>query len=201
MSEKKTETSDVVSFHPIHLTEYRSPEKINEYVRTAAPSTWIGIAALILIIVALFVWGFVGTLPVHCLMEGFGVSSTTSGNVKEKDRKVSTVICMVDPAKAAARDLNNKNASVVFRSGQRVSGKAFLLDPFPMSQAAIKEKLVSLNLGVEWIISQMEQYPFMFLVEVQLEREMDFTYHGELAEVSVITSEVRPIRFLMGGKN
>ena len=192
MSEKKDMTTE--KFRPIHLQEYRSPDKLNEVVRITTPAAWAGVVALILIILALFIWGFTGTLPVHCVAEGVCVS-------RDGNEKITTVLCLVDPAKVTAADLDNRDASVVLRNGLRVSGKTSLPEPFPQSQEKIRENLTGYGVGNEWVFSRLEQYPYMYFLVVELDSQPDGSYYGELAEVSVITAEVRPYQFLIGGEN
>lgn len=189
---KNKSTHEEVTFSPIQLQQYRSPEKLNEYVRIATPAAWVAVVALALIVVALFIWGFTGTLPAHYVTTGVCTG-------KDGSRDVDAVVCLVDPVKASSRDLEEKDATVVLRSGQRFQGKTTLLDPFPLSREEILENLAGYGLGNEWIISQMEQYPFMYFLIVTLDSQLGSSYYGELAEVSVITSEVRPYKFLLGG--
>ena len=199
MSEKKNDNTE--GLKPIRLQEYRSPDKLNEYVRIATPAAWVILLAMIVIVIALFIWGFSGTLPVHCAARGIGIRTGAKETGTDGEGKVDAVLCLVDPVKATARDLENKEASVVFRSGRRINGTTTLMDPFPLSRETISEKLGGIGLNAEWIVSQMEEYPFMYLAVVNLEEEVDHLYFGELAEVSVITEEVRPYRFLIGGEN
>ena len=42
----------------------RSPEELDNYIRVQKPGTLILVLALALVVVALIVWGFIGTLPV-----------------------------------------------------------------------------------------------------------------------------------------
>ena len=193
MSEKKNTAAEDISFRPIRLQEYRSPDKLNEYVRISRPSTWVAIVALNLIILALFIWGITGTLPVHCVTRGVCVS-------RDDNEKITTVVCLVDPVKATAADLQNKDAFVVLRSGQSVSGKTSLPEPFPQSLEQIRENLADYGVKNEWIFSQLEQYPFMYFLMVDLDSRPDSAYYGELAEVSVITAEFPPYKFLIGGE-
>ena len=48
-----------------------SPERLNEYIRVAGPGTWVMISALVLVLVAFVLWGFIGTIPETVTVQGY----------------------------------------------------------------------------------------------------------------------------------
>ncbi len=58
MSEKKNSL-----FRKSSLDKVSSPEQLNEYIRVTNPSVWLILGAICILLVAVLVWSFLGTLP------------------------------------------------------------------------------------------------------------------------------------------
>ncbi len=70
--------------------EEQTAENLNEYIRTGSAGGYFLIAALIIVVVALFIWGFVGKIPVN-ITETSVVTGTTSN--------ADLTLCFVDVKK------------------------------------------------------------------------------------------------------
>ena len=168
----------------------RSPENLNEHIRIATPSAWIGIIALSILVLSIFVFGFSGTVPVHYSVKGVGVC------LENKGEFVNAVVCLVDPADITAGDLQDKYAAVTFRDGSTASGTTQLLYHLPQSLDDARKELTRYGLDNEWIYSQLPQYPYLYILLIRLDEELDATLNGEIAEASIIIREVRPYVYL-----
>ena len=49
-------------FRKKSVDKVSSPEQLNEYIRVANPSVWIALAAIVILLVGVVVWGFIGHL-------------------------------------------------------------------------------------------------------------------------------------------
>lgn len=200
MSES-SEAAKLSIFDRSEEDQVRSPEKLNEYIRVARPGTWALVVALIAVMAALIVWGNVGRIPVHLMIKGVGMKNnfiTTDETIKEDidNFAVDTVICFVDSKEGTSREIQDKRASVVFRDGRRVNGKARLLDTSLLEDDEIHDLLDSLLLDTDWIFAQLGEGTYRYPVYIELDETLDYLYYGESADVAVITEEVKPISFL-----
>lgn len=201
MSESQQSQSGSGIFDRGSNEQVKSPEKLNEYIRIATPGKWLFVAALALILIALLVWGSVGTLPEHLVVTGIGLRfDFDSQNKVENDvdeYRVESALCFVDSTLAMGRDLNNKFASVVFRDGRRVSGKAVLIDTAILQDDEIHKILDRYEVDTEWVFERLGPGSDRYLVYVYLDETLDYLYWGETADVSIVVNEVHPIDLLL----
>ena len=183
----------------------RTPEKLNEYIRAVTPGTWILIAALALVMVAVIVWGLTGSIPVYLSAKGVGVSWDTEEAVSLRQKglfsesnMVSAVICPVDASgNVMAANLDGKQARAVFRDGKAVTGKTRLFDSVPHSKKEVEGYLSDYLLDYSgWFFSQLSNYDYSYIVAVELDDPADLYYWKDIAEVSIVTNEVHPAAFL-----
>lgn len=50
-------------FRKKNLDKVFSPEQLNDYIKVSNPSIWIVLAAVIILLIALFAWAFLGMIP------------------------------------------------------------------------------------------------------------------------------------------
>ena len=159
MSESQQSQSVSSIFDRGSSDQVRSPEKLNEYIRVATPGKWFFVTALVLILIALLIWGFTGTLPQHLVVTGIGLrfefDSETKVEGDANEYRVESVLCFVDSTQAMARQLNNKYASVVFRDGRRVNGEAVLIDTAILQDGEIHKILDSYEVNTEWVFERL----------------------------------------------
>ena len=191
MNEKEEKKENGFNF--LGADRIRSPENLNEYIRISTPKAWIGITALAILVVSLFVFGISGTVPVYYSVKGAGFSM-------EQQDAVDAVVCLVDPADVTAGDLEDKEAELTFRDGRAASGRTSLLFNLPQNQDTIREELGQYGLDNDWILSQLPQYPYLYVMLIRLDQDMDPALYGEIADVSLITREVRPYVYLFNGE-
>jgi len=183
----------------------QSPEKLNEYIRAVTPGTWILIAALALVMIALIVWGFWGSVPVYFSVRGVGISQNTDQAVTYRQERqfsgtdiVTTVFCPVTAAgDVTAASLDAKQARVVFRDGHAFTGTTQLFDSVPHSREEVERYLSQYVLDYSgWFLSQMEDSEYSYILVVHLDEPADLYYWKDVADVSVIVEEVHPASFL-----
>ena len=197
--------------------QVRSPENLNEHIRIASPGVWIGIAALAILVISIFVFGLIGTVPVHYSVKGVGLYMDSTGSDPTADpadlgsdptaadptaapaEGINAVICLVDPADITAGELDGKDASVTFRDGTAAEGRTALLYNLPQSLESVRDEFTRYGLDNEWIYSQLPQYPFVYVLLIRLDETEGATLYGELADASVITRDVPPYGYLFVG--
>ena len=157
----------------------KSPEKINEYVRIAGPGTYALITALVIVTIAIFLWGFTGSLP---------LTESVSGLVDNDGSNY--VLCYVDATRYTRDKLVDKEALVLMPDGTSVSGKVFSVGDLPVSKEEISKELESDWLTSNLVVNNYSR-PVWIIVDDSIAQ-----YFGQLTEVKIITDEVRPISFL-----
>lgn len=183
----------------------RSPEKIDDYIRVTTPGTWIVVLALVLILVAIIVWGVVGRIPVYYTTKGVGMSidfnreKADLGNAD--DYIVKGVLCFVESNEISSRELQDKPVNVQFRDGTWHPGQAYLIDTTPEGDEEIREMLEGYNIDSDWVLSMLGQGVYRYPVYIRLDFELDYLYWGEIADASIIIDEVQPIHFLIGDRS
>ena len=199
MSNKGTQTLANI-FSRESADQVKNPEKLNEYIRVATPGTWILAVALVVVLAALVVWGFVGTIPQHFVTVGVGVCSGFDPATAELENpdayKVRNLICLVDAQNAMARQLQEKETHVVFRDGRQVHGTSYLLDTALLGDSEVKELLEGYQINTDWVFALLGSGQYRYVVNVFLDEELDYLYWGEAAQASIVVSEVAPITYL-----
>lgn len=52
-------------FRQKSIDKISSPEKLDDYIRVTTPSVWITLAAIVVLLVGVIVWGVFGELTIH----------------------------------------------------------------------------------------------------------------------------------------
>ena len=52
-------------FRQKSIDKVSSPEKLDDYIRVTTPSVWIALAAIVVLLIGVIVWGCFGELTVH----------------------------------------------------------------------------------------------------------------------------------------
>lgn len=157
-----------------------SPEKLNEYIQVTPSGGIFAIIALAIFVITLLIWGFYGTLP---------VTETVSGVVDGSNQ--NNITCFMDANRFSEKQLQDKQAVIRLTDGTAVNGVISYVRNTPVS----KEEATQM-IGNEWLSSNLVQYNYSNIVVISPEKNLD-DYSYELAQVSVITEEVKPISFLV----
>ena len=186
--------------------QVKSPDKLNEYIRVSTPAVWLLAAALAVVLAALIIWGTTGSVPVNTKTTGVGMRMDFNAdevNLKSEDdaylRKtyeVKNLFCLVDSSVGMVKNLDNKEASVVFRDGRRVKGTAHIIGSYMLEDDEIHKLLDSFHVDSKWIFSRLGSGEFRYPVYVELDETLDYMYWGETADVSIVVGEQRPVELL-----
>lgn len=157
-----------------------SPDNISEYIRVGGSGIFFMVAALSVVVIALIVWGFAGTLP---------VTETVSG-VVDPDSGYH-VVCFVDASRFSFNDLMGKQVSIRMADGTTVSGRVESVSDVPLSWEKATELLDN-----DWLGFKLIDFNYSLMVSIEPETDLsDYSY--QLVDASIITEEVKPITFLM----
>ena len=186
--------------------QVKSPDKLNEYIRVSTPAVWLLAAALAVVLAALIIWGTTGSVPVNTKTTGVGMRMDFNAdevNLKSEDEaylrktyEVKNLFCLVDSSVGMVKNLDNKEASVVFRDGRRVKGTAHIIGSYMLEDDEIHKLLDSFHVDSKWIFSRLGSGEFRYPVYVELEETLDYMYWGETADVSIVVGEQRPVELL-----
>lgn len=193
-----------------NVPEY-SQEDLNEYIRVSRPSVLVVIFSLLLILIAVIVWGFVGTLPVTETVTGIvvdtdrfrtGYSGTedpeTLGKITSHLSEESRVqvFFFLDASRYNGETLGKIGEEAVIRLPDQhtVNGKIESSLTTPVSL----DTLSSLFMDNQWELEQCvtnQDYSWWMTI---IPSEDLSSYLYSLAEITIVTEEVRPIQFLIG---
>ena len=186
--------------------QVKSPDKLNEYIRVSTPAVWLLAAALTVVLAALIIWGTTGSVPVNTKTTGVGMRMDFNAdevNLKSEDEaylrktyEVKNLFCLVDSSVGMVKNLDNKEASVVFRDGRRVKGTAHIIGSYMLEDDEIHKLLDSFHVDSKWIFSRLGSGEFRYPVYVELDETLDYMYWGETADVSIVVGEQRPVELL-----
>ena len=186
--------------------QVKSPDKLNEYIRVSTPAVWLLAAALAVVLAALIIWGTTGSVPVNTKTTGVGMRMDFNADevkLKSEDEaylrktyEVKNLFCLVDSSVGMVKNLDNKEASVVFRDGRRVNGTAHIIGSYMLEDDEIHKLLDSFHVDSKWIFSRLGSGEFRYPVYVELDETLDYMYWGETADVSIVVGEQRPVELL-----
>lgn len=162
-------------FRQRSLDTVESPEQLDEYIRVSNPSIWIVLSALVILAAALVVWSVVGSLPETLAAKGVTVSN-------------NMVRCYVD-ASMLNKDLTGCKANVVLPDGASMEGIVKSVSNNPYSLEEIAQSLKS-----DWVVENVAAGNYAYQVDVELPEEVR---QDVLANVTLVTAEVKPIVFLL----
>lgn len=186
--------------------QVKSPDKLNEYIRVSTPAVWLLAAALAVVLAALIIWGTTGSVPVNTKTTGVGMRMDFNAdevNLKSEDEaylrktyEVKNLFCLVDSSVGMVKNLDKKEASVVFRDGRRVNGTAHIIGSYMLEDDEIHKLLDSFHVDSKWVFSRLGSGEFRYPVYVELDETLDYMYWGETADVSIVVGEQRPVELL-----
>ena len=156
------------------LDRVASPEKLNDYIRVSSPGVWLMLGALIVIVVCLAVWGFTGTLPVTLTLNGVTEDSAVSCFVPVEDLK---------------NDIRGARAQITFPDGTAMSGAVTAVASLPASAEELAAALEK-----DWLISRLVAGDYSYRVTIGVDSKLS---PGELVQVTLVTDEVKPIRYIL----
>ncbi len=163
-------------FRKSSLDSISSPDQLNDYIKVSNPSIWLVLAALFMLLAAVFVWGFVGSLPTTVGAEGV---------VSDGD-----VLCYISTEDADTINVGQK-VSIIKSDGSKLTGQVSGVGDIPMSAAEITSELNSDYLAQELVQGE-------FAVKVTVTLDSTDIPSGTLLNISIVTDAVRPIDFLLG---
>ena len=182
--------------------QIETPDQMNDYVRVATPRTWMIAIALLVLLAALLLWGFLGKIPQSIKAVGVGAMDTVtiySGEPVPYDTRVNHVMCFVDPEEISVHQLNEKDATVTFNDGRKASGHTIVTEATPYSEEKAEKVLEDYFLNDPWVESRLdapEEDNFRCLVDILLDEDLDHLYSGEFADVYIVTRMDPPVTFL-----
>ena len=187
----------------------RAAEKIDVCVRVVTPGIWALAAALGIIAAVIIIWGMVGTLPVNLEMNGVGINLFYDYNYDESDDAynepdyesivVDSILGFINVSEVRLYDIMGKDASVVFKNGTRKSGKVTTVDTSPLSNSELHAFLDDYLMDTEWIFSKLSEETggFRYAVVIMLDETLSNIYWGDVANVTIVTREERPLDYLL----
>lgn len=180
-----------------------SREDLNEYIHAARPGLVVVIIALLVLSTAVIVWGFTGTLPVTETVTGLVIDKDSylehyHGEDAERILKAedsrNMILCFVDASRFNGQAIKEFGDDAVIKMADQnvFKGKINMRYGVPISM----EEAADILLGNEWVLEQCVKQNYNWLLLIEPNDEIP-QYAFTLAEVTLLTEEVKPIRFLL----
>lgn len=186
-----------------------SKEELSEYIHACRPGVIVVIFALLLMLIAVLVWGFVGTLPVTETVTGAVIDTSQYArlntpeaesfyeklqNVISEDDGQILVFCFLDASRFNGQAIKqfHDEAFLKMPDQKTFKGEIALRYKVPIS----KEKAKKILFNNEWALEKCVGPDYTWLLIIRPCEDVT-NYAITLSEVTFVTEEVRPIRFLM----
>lgn len=189
-------------------------EGLDEYIRVSRPSVLVVIISLLVVLVAVIVWGLLGTLPVTETVTGvvidpelYGVLEQADVNnmddyteIKramkqlENDPSKILIYCFVDASRFNGQAIEKFGDEAIIKMPDQKQFKGVIRTSTiaPISTEEAKVVLFDNQWVTEECVAQ--SYNWWLIIE-PLEDLSDYVF--TLADVTLLTEEVAPIQFLM----
>ncbi len=168
----------------------RNPEKLNEYIRIGGPGGYILIASLILVVVALIIWGFVGRIP---------VTKNQYGVILSDGQQYNLCLSFMPVDEKAVMLPEGTEVTVRTGDGSTFDGEVIYMMATPLSSDEIKTMLEEQGQGLtsDWMASYLiEEGTYSFVVMIDVKGDVS-EYADQVVSLTIITDEVKPISFLL----
>lgn len=156
-------------FRKSTMDRVSSPDQLNDYIRLANPSVWVILAAVLILLAAVFVWGYFGALPTSVTANGVG-----SGG---------SVVCFLPREDAEAV---SEGMDAVVGSYPAVVSQ---VGSVPLSAAEAQDELVS-----DYARASAELSDWNIRIVLTLEAPVE---DGQVYPVKITAGETRPIDFIL----
>ena len=176
-------------------------EELSEYIRVTSPGVFVAIVSLLVLLVSTIVWGFVGTLPVTETVTGLVIDTARYGELNPEEAKLipdqeegTLVLCFVDTSRyngQAIREFGDR-ARLKMPDQNVFSGTIETRYQAPISM----EKAKHILFDNEWVLEKCVSQDYNWFLVIRPDEDLS-RYAFTLAEVTLLTEEVAPIRFLM----
>lgn len=177
-------------------------EELSEYIHVTSPGIVVVIVSLLVMLVALIIWGFAGTLPVTQTVTGLVVDTAMYAKIYPKaadvlpgaDEGRIVVFCFVDASRYNGQAIKEFGENALIRMPDQKTFQGTVDQEFlsPISMEQAKDILF----GNEWVLEQCVAQNYSWWLEVCPAEDLS-NYAFTLAQVTILTDEVAPIYFLM----
>ena len=186
----------------------RSPEELDAYIRVIKPGTLIIVIALALVLIALTVWGYTGTLPVTKSVNGVITSIEqrrknslahygrdyfeTADKYPDELVKRNDVYFFLNAFEFSGEDLVSKDIIVNRPGHEPVRGTVFYAEKEPYDREEIRAEFIA-----EWIVNTCVESDYSWVVAGEIDSDEYTDDWWSLVNVTIITGYVHPISFLL----
>ncbi len=158
-------------------------EELNAWIRVIRPRFLLLGVALLLVALAVMVWGFTGTLPVTETLGAYVVPDAETGQ---------EILCFIDASRFSAASLAWNEARITMGDGSIYHGTVQFHSENPKTATDYQTEYDIPG----WMISRLMTSDYLYAIGIQPEEPIE-RYESQLATVSVVVRDVRPISFLM----
>lgn len=164
-------------FRQESLDRVESPEKLDKFIKASRPSAWVAVIALLVLAIAVIVWGFTGRIPKVYVTKGV---SFADGNI----------YCYIVPDDISAIT-QGCQVNITLPDNDMIGGTVAEVSTVPYSGKEISDLLKK-----DWLAYQFVQDDYgvyMYQVRIETKETVPVDY---IVSASIITDNVKPLVFL-----
>ena len=183
-------------------SQERGQDELNEYIRVISPGTFVVILAMLILVAAVITWGLIGTLPVTETVTGLVIDTTQYGQINPEGRsglpsgltEGMLILSFVDASRYNGQAIESFGNQVRLKMPDQeiCTGTIEAMAAAPVSM----EKAKKILFDNDWILGQCVSQNYNWMLVIRPDQDLS-QYVFTLAEVTFVTEEVAPIRFLM----
>ncbi len=156
-------------FRKSAMDRVSSPDRLNDYIRLSNPSVWVILAAVLILLVSVFVWGYFGALPTTLTANGVG-----SGG---------SIVCFLPLEDAEA-----------VRPGMEASVGSYPAEVSQVGSIPLSAAEAAGELGSDYARASLSLSDWSIRVVLALEEPVE---DGQVYAVRITADETRPIDFIL----
>lgn len=200
-------------FREKSLKRISSPEQLNDYIKVSNPSVWLIISAILIILVALFIWSIRGNITTSVKSDGVFLDN-------DKVQGADIVVCCVtdDAAQKVVKGLaKDSNLEVRIYNKYEPSNNYVIGKIESINSKSYKKNIIAQEFGMnDHAADNLMNNPEAYYVPIAVKLEKDantkdgfkwiknetkddtLVVEDNLCSVEIITESITPINFLLG---
>lgn len=156
-----------------HIT---TPQQLDSYLMVTRPGWGFLAGALVLALVSVLIWSFVGSVPDTVDVKGY---------VSDSQQVVAFL-----PSNEVGESIVGKSVTIISNvKGERLEGIVQSVSTSPYSREEIASRFSS-----DWLVENLATSPYMYEVHVSTNQILPFRTKS-VCDLSILVSEMKPIRY------
>jgi len=158
-----------------HIT---NPQQLDNYIVVTRPGWWFLVCALIVLLVCVFIWASVGSIPETVDAKAVVIDETH-------------LVCYL-PVADTNTDMIGKQVTVSVPRGKSgtYAGLVYSVSPTPYSRQEVADTITS-----DWLLSNLVTSNYVDKVTIVTQEALP-VYQDSLCDVTILVAQLKPIHYI-----